>query len=271
MKKLFTIISVILLGSAITAQTVKPYNVSGFKGIDASAVYKVEVEKSSNEYVNIETTFELMKYVEVKVKDGILCLSLNTISMPRSLKRNTPEIKAKVGIKSLEKVRLSGASSLITKSTFASENFFVDMSGASSADLIGIEAQKTDIGISGASKLNIKIKGREADLDISGASKFIAKIDFEKVSGDFSGATSSELAGSAINASLEVSGASSLKAETLAVNFLNISASGASKATFGKLKEVGIKASGASSIRYYGNPIIKIKEVSGGSSVKQLD
>lgn len=271
MKKLFTIISVLLIGTVLSAQVVKPFKVSGFTGIDASGVYKVEVEKSSNEYLTIDTNFELMKYVEVKVKDGVLYLSLNTMAMPRSLKRNTPEIKAKVGIKSLDKVRLSGASSLITRSNFNSDKFSIGMSGASYAEMIGVDAFETIISISGASKLNFSGKGKEADVEVSGASKLIAKIDFAKISGEFSGASSSELSGSAMNSDFEVSGATSLKAETFTSANLFISASGASRATFGKLKEISIKASGASTIRYYGNPNVRIKEVSGASSVKQLD
>jgi hypothetical protein len=271
MKKLFTIISVLVIGTVLSAQTVKPFKVSGFTGIDASGVYKIEVTQSSNESLTIDTEFELMKYVEVKVKDGVLYLSLDTDAMPRYLKRNTPDIKAKVGIKQLEKVRLSGASSLVAKSNFSPDKFSIGMSGASYAEIPGINSIETKIDISGASKLQFNSKGKEVLIDVSGASKLIAKLDFAKVSGEFSGASSSEVSGTSMNAEFEVSGATSLKAEAFTSANLFIDASGASKATFGKLKEVLIKASGASSIRYYGNPIVRVKEVSGASSVKQLN
>lgn len=271
MKKLFSIISVLLLVNTISAQVIKPYKVSDFTGIDASTVYKIEVDKTTNESLTIETTFELMKYIEVKVNKGVLYLSLNTNSMPRSLKRNTPEIKAKIGIKNLEKVILSGASTLISRSAFSSSKFIVSLSGATFADISAIDAVETKINITGASKLIFKGKGKDANLEVSGASKLYATMYFAQLSAEASGASYCEIAGTSTKAQIEVSGASIFKAEAYTCSSLIVDASGASRAIFGKLKEVTIDASGAATIKYYGNPIVIKKDVSGASTVKQLD
>jgi hypothetical protein len=272
MKKIITFLFTALISASIFAQpTVKPYNVQGFSGIDASAVFSVEVVKSGAEYLKIETDFEMMKYIEVKVKNNVLYLGLNTDIMPRVLKRNTPQIKAKIGMKTLEKINMSGASKIVVAPGFNSQVFNVELSGASYGDIQDIEIVKSNIEVNGASKLKIGARGKDMKIEVSGASNAAATINLSKIDVEVSGAASANLSGTADFAKAEVSGASSLKADVLNVGTADLRASGASRAHIGKVKEISVYASGASSIRYYGNPVVRIKEVSGASSVKQLE
>lgn len=271
MKKLLSVLSILLFAATLSAQTVKPFKVSGFNAIDASGVYNIEVEKSSSEYLNIETQFELMKYVQVRVKDGVLVLSLNTDDMPRSLKRNTPEIKAKIGMKSLNKIKLSGATRILVKSKFTSSDFKVYMSGASAADIPQLEASKLSLDLSGASKLKFSASGDFVGIDVSGASSLVANLSYSELNSEISGASSANISGSVKTATVASSGASSVKAETLNSDLVKASASGASKLIVGRVNELEVKASGASSVRFYGKPVVKMWEVSGASSIKQMD
>lgn len=272
MKRIFLFFCLLTIATSISAQTtVKPYNVGSFNSVDISGIYSVEIEKSGANSVKVETQFEMFKYLDIKVRDGILVLSLDTDRMPRSLRRNTPDINVKISMATLERVKMSGASKLIVKSEFKSPVFKLSQSGASYADIISIEGSKTEIDVSGASKLKIRSKGNDLDIDLSGASSLTATLDYKFLKGEFSGASNANCSGIADEAEIQVSGATSLKAESLKLARLNIRASGASKANMGNLKEISIYASGASSIRYYGNPVVRIKEVSGASSVKQLD
>lgn len=106
-----------------------------------------------------------------------------------------------------------------------------DVSGASSGDLTGINNENLTIDASGASKIKIEGTAKELRVDLSGASR----LDSEN-----------------------------LKSENVWVE-----ASGASNATVYASNEINAEASGASCIRYAGNPKEANQSSSGASSVKQ--
>ncbi len=103
----------------------------------------------------------------------------------------------------------------------------LEVSGASSGNVINVKADSLELKASGASK--IKISGTAKDLEAN------------------------------------ASGASTIDAESLQVENAEVDASGASKAIISASNELNVEASGASKISYIGEPK-NIKQNSSGAS-----
>jgi len=135
-----------------------------------------------------------------------------------------------IGYTSLKALDLSGAANLTCGDIIKSNGFEIEMSGAAKADL-AIETQKLDIELSGAS-----------DLDITGV---------------------------ATQQDVDVSGASSYNAEGVKSDIVAVEASGASNAKVNAAKELTADSSGASTIKYSGNPDRTNIDSSGAGNVKK--
>ena len=125
----------------------------------------------------------------------------------------------------------------------------IDFSGASKSKVSGFTSDKLAIELSGASQSTINVDAKSLGLDCSGASTLT-------IVGD----------GQALNA--DVSGASSVNAFDFKVSTANIDASGASGAKVYVTSKIVAEASGASSVRYKGSPVID-QHLSGGSILRK--
>jgi hypothetical protein len=128
----------------------------------------------------------------------------------------------------------------------------VGLSGAAKGTVSGFGGQNTVIRtiLSGASECTVAGTGINASLDISGASKLV-------ISG-----TTESLYGS-------VSGASQLEAYNVNATEVDIDVSGSSKAYVRPLEIFFAAASGNSRIYYKGNPVTKHFETSGNGQIIQ--
>ncbi len=127
-----------------------------------------------------------------------------------------------------------------------------------------------DMEISGACELFARsiITSSDFDLDVSGASRVEFEIETGRMDMEISGASTVELFGSATDMSIELSGASTLRAEDLKAESCDIDGSGASNANIHVTDRLRADASGATSIRYYGNPKYVNADSSGAGSVR---
>jgi hypothetical protein len=107
-------------------------------------------------------------------------------------------------------------------------------------------------------------------LDVSGAAEIDMAMKADRFEAEFSGASEVELSGTCNRGYFELSGASEFNAENLEFKELSIDVSGASDAKVWSTGTLNIDASGASSIRYKGNPPNITIDESGASSVKPL-
>lgn len=108
------------------------------------------------------------------------------------------------------------------------------------------------------------------DLDISGASSAnVTGVNTDKFNLDVSGASSVRIEGSAREIIADISGASNLKADKLLSEIIDMDLSGASSARVNVTSELRVDASGASSVRYTGEPRVE-KDTSGASSVRRM-
>jgi hypothetical protein len=127
--------------------------------------------------------------------------------------------------------------------------------------------------ISGASSCKITgtIKLEDLKLKVSGASNFVGKMDINKLNINASGASDAKLSGLAANADINCSGASNLKAYDLIIDDCTAHVSGASDVRITVNKMLTPHASGASSLYYKGNALIKDLHSSGASSIAKKD
>ncbi|MFT4023369.1 MAG: head GIN domain-containing protein [Flavihumibacter sp.] len=144
--------------------------------------------------------------------------------------RGNKNMKAYVSVKTIESLKASGASDI---------------------KLMGkIRADKLAVDLGGASDLNGELECKTLEMDISGASDLT-------ISGNI-GATS-----------MRLRGASSVKSWGLATDYCEVDVSGASSVNVIVNKELNVKASGASDVRYKGDGVIKEMKTSGASSVSK--
>jgi hypothetical protein len=127
----------------------------------------------------------------------------------------------------------------------------LNLSGASSTTLTGFNANKSLKGeVSGASTLRGDLTCGNAQFDVSGASKV-------------------ELQGSAQDLNVRASGASTANFERFNSKNTVVNASGASHVTVAASGSLDVEASGASTVRYTGEPAKLKVNTSGASSVGQ--
>ena len=152
---------------------------------------------------------------------------------------------------SLERVDVSGASSLTSGRVFEAEQFAVDVTGASDFDA-AVHADKVSVSGSGASSISCEVEASSLDIDLSGASD-------------------ARLSGRAGTCSLTVSGASSLKGMSdswIVTDNTSCDISGASSARIICNKSLSGEVSGASTLIYSGDAESDV-HASGASSVKK--
>jgi hypothetical protein len=130
-------------------------------------------------------------------------------------------------------------------------------------ELTGLElsgaTHGTVTGFSSAKALNV---------DVSGASGLTGDIEAGDAWFDVSGASDVTLSGSAQNVTIDASGASHVDLGDFPVGDASVEASGASNVTVNPSGRLDADASGASHVRYLGNPTLGTIESSGGSSIE---
>ena len=125
----------------------------------------------------------------------------------------------------------------------------IEVSGASQAEVSGFASNSPFSGeVSGASVLRGEIEAGDTHLDVSGAG-------------------SAELSGHGDGLTIDVSGGSSVDLANYPVTDVIIDASGASSVTVNVSGTLSVSASGASSVKYLGDPTLGSIDISGASNI----
>jgi hypothetical protein len=124
---------------------------------------------------------------------------------------------------------------------------------------------------SGAVSIDLgSLAGSTLELQLSGASDLSGAVDFDNVTGVLSGASNISLSGRVATLDVDASGASDLALLDLEVDGLIVSLSGASSAEVSVNDSIRASLSGASSLRYRGDPDVTTIDVSGASSIGRI-
>ncbi len=124
--------------------------------------------------------------------------------------------------------------------------------------------------IMGATNVELDLTVPDIDLDLSGASDVDLNLSSTTVKGLITGASDVKLSGSAATMDMMSTGACELKAELFKVKTAKMQCSGASSSKIYVTDNLEFDASGASELKYKGNPKIGSKLVTGASQVRQF-
>jgi hypothetical protein len=189
---------------------------SGFRSVSVDGVGSATLVRGDQEGVVVETDDNLMQYITVEVRDGVLHLDTRNRVEPASIKP-TEGIRFTVTFKTLEGIAVSGA-------------------GDATADVV--EADRFDIAVSGAGDITVgRLKTGALNVAVSGA-------------GDLS------LAGEAGTQRVAISGTGAYRAGDLRSASAAVAISGTGDATVWCTDSLEARVSGVGSISYYGEPSV---------------
>ncbi|MBL4678759.1 MAG: DUF2807 domain-containing protein [Mucilaginibacter sp.] len=123
--------------------------------------------------------------------------------------------------------------------------------------------------------IEIKSDGRlntkNFDLDLSGATKVEMDLSAAAVRAEGSGATELDLRGQAASADVRLTGSGKINALDFVVGRYNLETTGASECNINVLNELNIHSTGASDVKYRGNPTTVNTDKTGAASVKKIE
>ena len=236
MKKLSVVLMGILLSAASFAQKtindpnaeVRPHK--DFHAIKVSNAFEVYITQGNEDAVAISASSDEFKSkIITEVKNGVLIIRFDEDKkFWKGWNGSKHRLKAYVSIKRIDRLEISGACNI----------FFEE----------GLSAEGLTVNLSGASDVKGKIEAKTLKFDINGAS-------------------SATISGNAATLVVEASGASDFKGFDLVSNFCDAKASGASSVNITVNKELNAVASGASTVRFKGEGLIRDIKTSGASNV----
>jgi hypothetical protein len=236
MKKVFLIVlagSVSFLLSAqktVTDANAEKRDVSGFHALKISNAFEVYITQGNEDALAVSASRpEYRDKIKTVVENGVL--SIRFEEDKKSWKgwiTDRQKLKAYISVKNLDRLTVSGAC-----------NVYIED---------GIDADELTLNFSGASDLKGKVNAKNLYVELNGASDIT-------------------LSGNAGKVKIEASGASDFKGFDLVTNFCDAKASGASSVSITVHKELNANASGASSVRFKGEGLIRDIKTSGASSV----
>lgn len=235
----------LLLVVSISAMAKSDYptevrSLPAFHSLNLSCAVEVELQFGDEPKVVVES--DILPDVKTRVSDGTLIVSVDT-------KQNFRRAKLYITMPELRRLNISGASKLECGDVNKAATCFITASGASKVEL-PLRVKELQLRASGASRIRLSGSTRDAEFIIAGASDL-------------------SLSGTAQNTAFSLSGASRTDAEYLTTQTADISVSGASKIEIAVEQSLSLRASGASDVRYYGNPAIREMKVSGASRVRK--
>ena len=236
MKKIQVMLMGLLMSAVLFAQkTINDPNaeartVGSFHAIRVSNAFDVYISQGVEDAVAISASKpEYKAKIITKVENGVLIIRFeDDKKFWRGWNSDRQKLKAYISIKKIDKLDISGACDVFFEEGLSAEELVVNLSGAS---------------------------------DMKG------KIDAKKLIVDINGASDATISGNAADLKVEASGASDFKGFDLVTNYCDARATGASSVNITVNKELSAHASGASSVRFKGEGLIRDIKTSGASNV----
>jgi len=216
-----------------------------FSRIEVGYAFDIEVTRADSYLVRITIDKALYEYLDINHRGDTLHIGLKSNYVYASTTQ-----QAIINLPDLRRLELSGASEAVVSGFSVSHSVDFELSGASEMKLRPMKAGNTSF-------------------ELSGASEVTGNIEMDNGAFDLSGASSLELEGSANDITIEASGASDVTLPDFPVVNADVRLSGASDAIINVSGRMDIDLSGASEIKYIGNPRLGSINVSGGSTINQ--
>ena len=229
----------------------KEYSVHGFSEVRVSSAIEFEITQSEQYSVKATGYEKLLEHLKVEVSGQTLTLGLerNPLAWIGRL-RPRGEVKAVVTTPELKRLVVSGASKGTARGFKSSQDLDLELSGASQAE-IDIEAGKATVTASGAGRVTGELKAQDTSLTLSGASRC-------------------QLLGAGGDTHLDSSGASQADLSQFQIRNADVHISGAGRAKINMDGTLNVHLSGASSLESKGNIVLGKKDITGASSMHDL-
>lgn len=241
-------------------------NFSGFTRVEVGHAFEVEIVQSASYSVSITADDNLFKYVLVSKTGETLKIELQSDYSYQSI-----TMRAKITMPDLYELDLSGATRGTVQGFNSARDFILDLSGASSLDMVDMSMSVGDIefNISEASRVtgNVIIAG-DADFEVSGASIVELGVHPDLV---VSFLQDVELEVSVNNIIISASGASRVELTGCLLNNADVNLSGASQGTVNLNGRLDADLSGASQLSYIGEPTMGSIDISTGSVMEEVE
>jgi hypothetical protein len=226
----------------ITSQS---YDFTDFTGIEIGNAFQLDVVPAASYNITITAGKNILERLHVSKSGSTLKITLDSWRVGWWWNSNP---KVAISMPALTYLKLSGDSDGNALGFKSSQDFQLDLSGASHLDM-DMETGYFTSEISGASSVAGRLTAAGSDIDLSGASHM-------------------NLTGSGGNIKIHSSGASTVDFTYFTVNNADVTFTGASHGTMDVRGTLDVDLSGASSLDYLGNPTIGNKNVSGASELK---
>ena len=224
-------------------------DITDFTRVEVSAIYQVSITQASSFSISTSADKDLVDYIAVSKEGDILKIYLNPRHPFTDFTSGARNLKATITMPALSGLTLSGAAKATVSGFKSSEDFSLNVSGASSVTIDKVEVGNTVLKAAGASKVTGNIKAANTDFDVSGASQI-------------------ELDGSADNVTLIASGASRVNLPDLVIDNAIVDISGSSEATLNVRDRLYPTLNDASRLFFRDNPQIDNPRVFGASTLK---
>ncbi len=210
----------------------KKFKVSGFQNLDLGHAFEIKVSKGSAYSLAAYGRQEDVEDLEVDIDGNTLKVYYKDRNWGFNWGKNRKRVKIVITMPRLANAEFSGACKVDVEGFSNEEQMNLVFTGASKGQLTQINADKLNLELSGASKLNVS--GRAGKLNV------------------------------------DASGASHLEGSNLMARDTDVEASGASHVSIQSQKTLRVEASGASKVSYRGVPNIS-KDLSGAASINQVN
>jgi hypothetical protein len=221
------------------------YDNTGFTGVDVGSALDLDIKQGDAYSVTITAGKNIFDHIHVSQSGDTLKISVTGWSFGWWWGRSTPKVN--ITMPMLKYLELSGASSGTVNGFKSGEDFSTHISGASDLD-IDMETGLFTAEISGASNIKGRLTATGSDITLSGASDIT-------------------LTGSGGDLKLNGSGASTSALMYYPVNNASVDFSGASDGSLDISGRLDVKLSGASSLKYTGNPTMGEIDISDASDL----
>jgi hypothetical protein len=226
--------------------TTMNYDNTGFTGVEVGSALKLEITQAETYSVTITAGKNIFSHIHVTQTGGILKISITRWTFGWWWGNNTPRVIITMPV--LNDLHLSGASDGTVSGFKSGEDFSAEITGASHLN-IDMDAGNFKAELSGASNINGRLTATGSNIELSGASNI-------------------NLTGSGGDIKLNASGASTAALPYYPVKNASIDFSGASDGSIDVSGSLDVKLSGASNLKYTGNPTLGNIDISGASDLE---
>jgi hypothetical protein len=255
MKKVMVLLMVVAIGLTTFACSLgsivgrgevetRSFDFSGFTRVEVSSTFDAEIVRGDIFSITVTTNQNIFDYLALERDSDTLKIKLKAGSY------TVASLKARVTMPDLTSLNVSGASEATANGFSSSHNLDLMASGASRIELTDIKCANADIEVSGASRVTGSLESGDAKVDISGASTI-------------------DVSGRGGKLDLTASGASHASFDDFTTADTRVNFSGASSGNVKTSGKLDVQLSGASSLKYFGNPTLGDINVTGASSISK--